>query len=152
MKRRLDDIQNGETPSDSLIPAKTRPGIGGDADTRPRIPSARLVWLFLVSSFAWGDELVPATGGARRLPAAPALLDYHAKYAVIVGINDYESLGQGIGNLVEEIRCHLEEIQEIRCQLEEIRCQFSILARKDEPTPDYALRPSEKMNRHRTTR
>ena len=30
----------------------------------------------------------------------------------------------------------------------EIRCQFTILARKDEPTPDYA----EKMNRHRITR
>ena len=39
----------------------------------------------------------------------------------------------------------------------EIRCQFIILARKDEPTPDYApdtgLRPlPEQMSRHRITR
>ena len=31
----------------------------------------------------------------------------------------------------------------------EIRCRSIILARKDEPTPDYAR---EKMNRHRITR
>ena len=37
------------------------------------------------------------------------------------------------------------------------RCQFILLARKDEPTPDYAHRITppflpEKMNRHRITR
>ena len=42
---------------------------------------------------------------------------------------------------------------EIRCQLGgnpgEIRCQFTILARKDEPTPDYALDACRSRNRTR---
>ena len=61
-------------------------------------------WLVVAAPAASGgppraDEPVPVTGGARRLPSAPSTRDYHAKYAIIVGINDYESRGQGLGNL-----------------------------------------------------
>jgi WD40 repeat protein len=46
---------------------------------------------------ARADEALPAPGGLRRLPV-PESLDYRAKWAIIIGIDDY-SAGQGFENL-----------------------------------------------------
>jgi WD40 repeat protein/tetratricopeptide (TPR) repeat protein len=62
------------------------------------------------------DGPVPASGGARRLPAAASPADYHAKYAVIVGIDGYpggdtdlEPLGNAANDAREFRRLLVEE-------------------------------------------
>ena len=56
---------------------------------RQSIIVSALAGLLLAS--ASGDEPIPLPDDAPR--------DYHAKYAVIVGINDYQSHGQGLCDL-----------------------------------------------------
>src|SRR5258708_1609633 len=55
-----------------------------------QIPILSTAALLLLATSAEGDEPIPLADDGPR--------DYHAKYAVIVGIDDY-SRGQGLGNL-----------------------------------------------------
>src|SRR4051794_26687135 len=99
-----------ELPGWSMTPCGPS-GRGGDDAMNVLATTARRLAVsvgLLLAGLARGDqpEPIPASGGLRRLPVAEAPAGYRARWAVVVGIDDY-SRGQGfaqLGNAANDAR------------------------------------------------